>query len=121
MEARALLPQLQAGELELIAPDLVVAEFGHSLRKHVVAGDLDAAECPDLVRDFLSLNVAKTTIAPLAEEAMRLAIVHMATFYDSLYIALALRENLRVLTADSRMINAFAKLERTVHLADYKS
>ena len=48
---------------------------------------------------------------------MELAVSHMATFYDALYLALAERENLKVVTADDRMANAFASLNRTLRLS----
>jgi len=40
-------------------------------------------------------------------------------FYDARYLALAEREDLQVLTADGSMTRAFAKLDLTLHLADY--
>jgi predicted nucleic acid-binding protein len=49
-----------------------------------------------------------------------LVAAHSGTFYDSLYLALAVREDLKVLTADDRMTTAFAKLGRTVRLGDFK-
>ncbi len=116
-EARVLLAQLQSGDLELCAPESIVAEFGHALRRHAIARRLEAQQCQGFVRDFLYLNIERTAIGPLAEVAMGLATSHMGTFYDALYLALALREDLRVLTADDRMVNAFARLERTVSLA----
>jgi predicted nucleic acid-binding protein len=42
----------------------------------------------------------------------------MATFYDSLYVALAEREGISVITADDRMANAFSGLDRIVRLRD---
>ena len=54
-----------------------------------------------------------------AECALLLAFRHHATFYDALYIALAERENVKVLTADDGMVNAFASLDRTIRLADF--
>jgi predicted nucleic acid-binding protein len=51
---------------------------------------------------------------------MELAIQHLGTFYDALYIALAERENLKVITADDRMANAFARIDRTLALADFE-
>ncbi len=116
-EARAILPRLQSGDLQLSAPESIVAEFGHALRKHAVAGRLEANQCQGFVRDFLGLSIERTAIAPLAEVAMGLATSHMATFYDALYLALAQREDLRVLTADERMVNAFGSLNRTLTLA----
>jgi len=41
----------------------------------------------------------------------------MGAVYDALYIALAVREDLKVVTADDRMVNAFAKVNRAVTLA----
>lgn len=46
---------------------------------------------------------------------------HCGTFYDALYLALAEREDLQVLTADGRMTRAFAKLGRTLHLAGFSA
>lgn len=119
-EARALLPALQSGELELIAPELIVAEFGHSLRKYFFGGQLQAAECPAFMRDFLALNVERVALGALAEDAMRLTTAHMATYYDAVYVALAQRANVQVLTADAPMKGAFEKLGRVVHLADFR-
>ncbi len=42
-----------------------------------------------------------------------------ATFYDALYLTLAEREDLTVLTADKHMVNAFGKLRRTLKLANF--
>ena len=51
---------------------------------------------------------------------MQLAVSHMATFYDALYVTLAERESVRVLTADDRMCNAFASLDRTLRLSSFE-
>lgn len=118
-EARSLLPRLQSGDVELLAPESIVAEFGHALRKVALGGRVDAAECPNLVRDFLSLNVRREPLAPLAEEAMRLTTRNMSTFYDALYVSLAIREDVKVVTADERMVSAFSALDRTISLATF--
>lgn len=119
VEARSLLGHLRTGDLELVAPESIVAEYGHALRKLVLGGKLTKDETPGLVADFLALELPLVGLRPLAEEAMRLTVAHMATFYDALYIALAEREDLKVLTADDGMANAFASLDRTVRLADF--
>ncbi len=72
-------------------------------------------------QEFRGLQIAFTPSAELANHAVTLALDHMGAFYDSLYIALAIREDLKVLTADQRMVNAFAKLDRTVWLGDFKA
>jgi predicted nucleic acid-binding protein len=54
--------------------------------------------------------------ASLAPQAFALALAHTGTFYDALYVALAEQQDLKVLTADERMVNAFARLGRTLPL-----
>ena len=56
----------------------------------------------------------------LAPEALDLAFRHSGTLYDALYLALAIREDLKVLTADDRMVRAFASLDRTLPLASFQ-
>lgn len=67
---------------------------------------------------FVALGVPTVHIGPLSSEGARLTTTYMASFYDALYVALAVREDLKVLTADGGMVAAFQKLDRTVHLAD---
>ena len=115
--ALGLFQRLEAGELTLVAPDSVAAELGYALRKIVLAGDLTADRSQAIVHDFVDLPIRTVPVRPLVPEAMRLTVAHMAGFYDAIYMALALQEDLKVLTADDRMVRAFAKLERTVSLA----
>ncbi|MBC7226388.1 MAG: type II toxin-antitoxin system VapC family toxin [Thermoflexales bacterium] len=78
-EARRVLLGYQSGAYRLIAPDLLVAEFGNVLwKKHRFEG--------------LTLE--------------EVAITHTRTVYDSLYLALSLREQCPYVTADERLINA---------------
>jgi len=116
----ALLEHVQQGNAELVAPEVVVAELGHVLRKLVVRKKLAADGAVRALDRFLALAIPLRPARDLAPEALRLAIANTATFYDALYIALAVREDLRVITADKRMRRAFAKLDRTILLADFR-
>jgi predicted nucleic acid-binding protein len=40
------------------------------------------------------------------EEAYRLAVTHQRTVYDSLYLALSVREGCQFVTGDLRLVNA---------------
>lgn len=115
--ALALLQRLEAGELTLVAPDSIAAELGYALRKIALAGDLSPDRSQAIVQDFVDLPITTVPVRPLAPDAMRLTTTHMAGFYDAIYMALAMREDLKVLTADNRMAQAFARLNRTVSLA----
>lgn len=83
----------------------------------MLAGHLTADRSQAIVQDFVDLPIRTVPVRPLLPEAMRLTVAHMAGFYDAIYMALALQEDLKVLTADDRMVRAFAKLNRSVSLA----
>jgi predicted nucleic acid-binding protein len=80
---------------------------------------LTPAEAQAAIEKFLRLPIELTPVAPLATEPMRLTVQSMSTFYDAVYLALAIREDLKVLTADEPMTRAFAAFDRTIWLGDY--
>ena len=51
---------------------------------------------------------------------MQLALKRAGSFYDAIYVALAIREDVQVVTGDRSRCNAFAKLNRCTHIADFK-
>ena len=118
--AERILARYEAGEVSFVAPDSIVAEFGHSLPKLVLGEVLTLDRSLLILRQFLDMRFDRFPAESLASEALPLAIAHMATFYDALYVALAVREECRVLTADERMVNAFASLDRTASLASFR-
>jgi predicted nucleic acid-binding protein len=101
-----------------VAPDVIVPELGHVLRKLVVGKKLTPEQAALALERFLNVRLELAASATLAAPALQLALGHSATFYDALYVALAARDDLQVLTADDRMVSAFAKLDRVVRLAD---
>lgn len=115
--ALRLLSRLDAGELSFRAPESIVAESGHALRKAVVRGQITADRSHAIIDDSVALPIETVPMRPLAATAMRLTTSYMSTFYDALYIALAERDDLKVLTADAPLTNAFASLKRSVHLS----
>jgi len=120
--ARLILGQVASGTVSLVAPDVIVAELGHTLRSYVIAGRLgktgiSAEDSYSAIDEFLAMNITLVPGTTLASHAMRLSIANMATFYDSLYVALAIREDVKVLTADDRMASAFGSLDRAVTLS----
>lgn len=118
-KAAHILDELATGQTTLVAPDVIVPEFGHVLRKLVVGKKLAPDRARPFLDRFLLLPIEMSSSRGLAPRALDLTFRHSATFYDALYLALAERENLKVVTADERMVNAFAGLERTVSLASF--
>jgi len=84
------------------APHLVDAEVGNVLRRHVLAGELPAADA----RILLSAGAALVDLRYATSDALRGAaweLRHTLTFYDALYVALASALELSLLTADARL------------------
>lgn len=114
------LDRFSRGDLDLLAPDVIVPEFGHVMRKLVIGQKLKSEMGAVSLDRFLTLPIVMTPARDLARSALQLAFRHSGTFYDALYVALAEREDIKVLTADDRMTNAFAPLNRTVPLATFE-
>ena len=86
--AIVLLERVQAGEAQLVAPDCIIPELGHSCRKLVLGGKLSVEESCGAIDEFTALPILLAPSRILARQAMQLAVSHMATFYDALYLAL---------------------------------
>ena len=105
-EARLILDGYLTGALTFLAPDLLNAEFGNIIwKKHIFQG-LAASDAQDILTQFRQLQFSFTTTADLLEDAYRLAVTHRRAVYDSLYLALSLRESCRLVTADEKFVNA---------------
>jgi predicted nucleic acid-binding protein len=94
---------LATGE-ELIAPDLVLAEVSNvmwkKLRGRLLSSDQVVASARRLPQYFERL----IAIGDLVERATELTVALDHPAYDCFYLALAERERLAIVTADSRML-----------------
>lgn len=109
-EARRILEDYQKGTISFLAPDLINAEFGNVVWKKQMFQGLDAADAQDIIDKFCSLHFTLTPIASLLDEAYKIAVTHRRTVYDSLYLALSLREGCQYVTADEKFVNAVSAL-----------
>lgn len=93
---------------QMTAPDLLPAEFANALWKKVRERTITLAEAvallPELERQPIALQPGQELLA----SAFELAVSHNRTVYDSLYVALALRERCQLVTADRKLFNALA-------------
>ena len=97
--ARALLRE----EAVLLAPDLIRAEVGNVLWKRWRRGDLGTAEVDAALEDFRRFPLEVHSSEPLLEGAWAIARESGLTVYDSLYVALAVTQQARLVTADRRL------------------
>lgn len=102
-EAAALLE----GGSHLIAPDLLVPEFGNTLWKKSIRGELRAGEARTIVGAFLAVPpVTLHSSALLLQAALEIALKFGRTAYDALYLALAVAEDCPFITADDTLVRA---------------
>jgi predicted nucleic acid-binding protein len=91
----------------LIAPDLLITEIGNILWKKVGRGALSPVDAEGQLQAFLDgAPVVLYSSSTLVQQALRTAMAFGRTVYDSLYIALALAEGCRLVTADERLVNS---------------
>ena len=93
---------------ELLAPDLVYAEFGNVIWKRRRCGEINDQEAAGLLADCLRLPLQITVSRELAAPALELAVRTGRTVYDCLYLALAIRSKAVLVTGDRRLVNALA-------------
>ena len=95
---------LSAAE-ELLAPRIIIAELGNVLLKKVRLGEMQRASVDDAL-DVFDLFVTLRPDDRVFYRAFAVALEHGRSFYDALYVALALQEGCRLVTADERLVNA---------------
>lgn len=96
------------GHVELIAPDLLVAELASLCRRKVRAGEIDAAAAGELFTLLLEVAPELVPSSDLAAAALELSLRHDRPFGDGLHLALALREGIPYLVADERLLRVLA-------------
>ena len=93
-------------ELQLLAPDLIEAEIGNVLWKAVRRNRISRTEAGNSLRNFAALAIQVIPTSDLLDQALQIAVDCDRSFYDSLYIALALSTKTELITADERLVNA---------------
>ncbi|MBI3646418.1 MAG: type II toxin-antitoxin system VapC family toxin [Acidobacteriales bacterium] len=93
-------------ELQLLAPDLIGAEIGNVLWKAVRRNRISRTEAENSLRRFTDLGIQLVPTADLLVQTLQIAVTCDRSFYDSLYVALALNAKTELITADERLVNA---------------
>ena len=94
--------KLLSGDTALHAPDLLLSEVGNILWKRVRKSEITADKARELLEWLIALPLELHTSSPLMLAALEIACQYDRTVYDSLYIALAVREKTVLVTADEK-------------------
>lgn len=111
-----LVPEVHSGaarnllhyEHQYVAPDLLFAETTNTIWKKVRRGEVSPRDGERLVADVGRAAVETVPCRALAADAYALASASGRTVYDAMYLALAVRLDTRMITADERLAGALA-------------
>jgi predicted nucleic acid-binding protein len=91
---------------DLRSPDLLWAEAGNILWKKWRRKELTSQEAGEILTDLRQYPLRILPTEPLCDLAWNIAQRFDRSFYDSLYLALAVSDSCPLVTADRRLYNA---------------
>jgi predicted nucleic acid-binding protein len=94
---------------QLIAPALWLAEAANVLWRRARIGDITAEEARSRLSELVNAPVASLPMEPYLDHALQLATELGHPIYDCIYLALALRQDTYVVTADGRFAAAASR------------
>ena len=90
--------------VNLIAPEYILVESANVLWKHLQRHNVRPEEAVTLFRALRDLGIRLVSNGDLLEDALILAADNGITVYDALFCALAVRENLPLITSDNALV-----------------
>ncbi|HSG40443.1 MAG TPA: type II toxin-antitoxin system VapC family toxin [Thermoanaerobaculia bacterium] len=108
--------RLLTDKLELWVPDFIWAEFGNILLKKWRQGEISLEKARFILGAFRYFSLKAYSSEALADAAWEIASQFQRSFYDSLYLALAVQQGYRMVTADRRLYNALQSSRVAHHL-----
>ena len=119
--AQLIYNEYEAGNISFLAPDLIYAEFGNIIWKKQIFKNLNANEADFAISEFKKISFTLTPITLLFDDAYKIAVKYKRTFYDSLYLALSVRENCEFVTADEKFYNSVRNsFSKIILLSDWQ-
>jgi predicted nucleic acid-binding protein len=120
-QAHDLITGYARGTIELVAPEHIRYEVPNAV---IVASQgrrprITPEQAAGSVDEFLRLAVPTVTDDELILRAAELARLHGCAFYDGLYVALALRLSIPLITADDKLYRLFSHLGAVMWIEDY--
>ncbi|MGE0461277.1 MAG: type II toxin-antitoxin system VapC family toxin [Vicinamibacterales bacterium] len=100
--------RLLAAPHQYLAPDLLFPEVGNVIWKKIRRGELTPRDGQRLAADLATVAVEAVASRVLLSDAVALAVATGLTVYDATYLALAVRLDTVLVTADERFGRAVA-------------
>ena len=104
----------------LCTPDLFFVECANILRSKVRFSGYPPQTAIQAMTYLRALAIPATSTADLVEDALAITCTHEITAYDAVYVALAARKSLPLLTADDRLIRKLqGSAYQLLNIGDY--
>jgi len=97
---------LLGSDVPLLAPDLIVVETAHALRRKVAGGWLTGAGATAALHELTDGPIELVPTPPLVRPAMHLADRTNCSVHDACFVALASQRGMPLVTADERLARA---------------
>jgi predicted nucleic acid-binding protein len=113
---------MRTAETALAAPDLLFSEMANILWKLVRRGEMTASRGIEIIEEVVAAPFITVSNQSLAQDALDLAVATGLTAYDASYVALAMRLDKILITADEKLVRKLAGTRSANHvqlLADY--
>ena len=89
---------------DMIAPGLFLSEIANVLWKKCQQGQIDGVKARKALRGLAGAGIEIHTAASLVCDALDISLAQGCSVYDSVYLALAAREQCPLVTADRKFI-----------------
>ena len=107
-QANRLLAEETEGSADFIVPDLFWPEIGNVLWKAARRERITPTQAEESLTTALSWAFDTIPSRQLLKRALEIGLKHQRSFYDSVYLALAISQQIEFITADDRLANAVA-------------
>jgi predicted nucleic acid-binding protein len=102
--------------VELHCLDLLFAETGNILWKYTLRAECSHGKAVTILKELQMLPLKIWDTPWLAMEALDIALRTKRSFYDSLYLALAIKTESQMVTADLKLYNALRATKLKKHI-----
>lgn len=116
--AMLLLEQHESGELSLIAPDLLLAEFASLLAKRTRRKQIHSQQAREAFQLMVRCAPKLFDTRHMLPATLELALRYQISLWDCVYLALAVERGCPVITADRRLFRARTDHQPTVRLLE---
>jgi len=99
---------MRTAETALAAPDLLFSEMANILWKLVRRDEMTASRAIEIIEEVAAAPFIAVSNQSLAQDALDLAIATGLSAYDASYVALAIRIDKILITADEKLVRKLA-------------